>query len=213
MIFRWNCPIISRPTLKGKGKRKSTTTCQHFSLSYTFVTRWLFCLRRFKKFCLCTASLVERTRLTEHKQSFLNLLRQNGCHVTKVYWPKFWYHELLVCIMITAWSHAISILTRFAVWANTDSVFVSEYWRWNAYAIHVSKCLLLPLACFQLYFFVISNRIPSYLSLTSGRLGQVISVLTSSQFNKTFTGVICKCSHCFRALSIGQNRPARPFLS
>ena len=28
-----------------------------------------FCLRRFKKLCLCTASLVERTRLALHKQN------------------------------------------------------------------------------------------------------------------------------------------------
>ena len=35
--------------------------------------------------CLCTACLVERTRLTVHKQSLLNLLRQNGRRVTKVY--------------------------------------------------------------------------------------------------------------------------------
>ena len=34
----------------------------------------------------CLASLAERTRLAEHKQlSFLNLLRQNGRRVTKVY--------------------------------------------------------------------------------------------------------------------------------
>ena len=35
--------------------------------------------------CLCTASHVERTRLAVHKQSFLNLLKQNGGRVTKVY--------------------------------------------------------------------------------------------------------------------------------
>ena len=39
----------------------------------------------FKKLCLCTASLVERTRLAMHKQCFLNLLRQNGRCMTKVY--------------------------------------------------------------------------------------------------------------------------------
>ena len=33
----------------------------------------------------CSASLAERTRLAEHKQSFLNLLRKNGRRVTKVY--------------------------------------------------------------------------------------------------------------------------------
>ena len=44
-----------------------------------------FCLRRFEKLCLCTASLVERTRLAMHKQSFFNLLGQNGHRVTKVY--------------------------------------------------------------------------------------------------------------------------------
>ena len=38
-----------------------------------------------QKLCFCTASLVERTRLAVHKQSFLNLLRQNGRRVTKVY--------------------------------------------------------------------------------------------------------------------------------
>ena len=31
------------------------------------------------------ASLVERTRLAVHKQTFLNLPRQNGLRVTKVY--------------------------------------------------------------------------------------------------------------------------------
>ena len=39
-----------------------------------------------EKFCLCTASLVERTRVAVHKQSFLNLLRQNGGRVAKVYY-------------------------------------------------------------------------------------------------------------------------------
>ena len=38
-----------------------------------------------KMLCLCTASLVKRTRLAVPKQSFLNLLRQNGRRVTKVY--------------------------------------------------------------------------------------------------------------------------------
>ena len=33
----------------------------------------------------CLASLAERTRLAEHKQNFLNILRQNGRRVTKVY--------------------------------------------------------------------------------------------------------------------------------
>ena len=75
----------------------------------------------------------------------------------------------------------------------------------------VDACFVHNLAFFQLYFFVISNRISTYLSLTSGSLGLVISVLTRSQFNKTFTSVICKCSHCLRALSICQKRPARPY--
>ena len=43
---------------------------------------------RFKKLCLCPASLIERTRLAGHKQSFFNVLRQNGRHVTKVYPPR-----------------------------------------------------------------------------------------------------------------------------
>ena len=34
------------------------------------------------------ASLLERTRLAVHKQSFLNLLRQKGCSMTKVYYNK-----------------------------------------------------------------------------------------------------------------------------
>ena len=34
-------------------------------------------------------SLVQRTRLAVHKQSFKNLLRQNGCRMTKVYWWEF----------------------------------------------------------------------------------------------------------------------------
>ena len=34
------------------------------------------------------ASLIERTRLAVHKQSFLNLLRQKGCSTTKVYYHK-----------------------------------------------------------------------------------------------------------------------------
>lgn len=32
-----------------------------------------------EKLCLCTAGPVERTRVAVHKQSFSNLLRQNGC--------------------------------------------------------------------------------------------------------------------------------------
>ena len=37
------------------------------------------------------ASLVLSTRLAVHKQSFLNLLlRQNGCHLTKVYRGILW---------------------------------------------------------------------------------------------------------------------------
>ena len=44
-----------------------------------------------KKLCLCTASLVLSMRLAVHKQSFLNLLlRQNGRHLTKVYWGILW---------------------------------------------------------------------------------------------------------------------------
>ena len=44
-----------------------------------------------KKLCLCTASLILYTRLAVHKQSFLNLLlRQNGHHLTKVYWGILW---------------------------------------------------------------------------------------------------------------------------
>ena len=46
-----------------------------------------------KKLCLCTASLIIYTRLAVHvhKQSFLNLLlRQNGHHLTKVYWGILW---------------------------------------------------------------------------------------------------------------------------
>ena len=34
------------------------------------------------------ASLIERTRLAVHKQSFLNLLRQKGYSMTKVYYHK-----------------------------------------------------------------------------------------------------------------------------
>ena len=34
------------------------------------------------------ASLIERTRLAVHKQSFLNLLRQKGRRMTKVYYHK-----------------------------------------------------------------------------------------------------------------------------
>lgn len=43
-----------------------------------------FCLRTFKKFGLCTDSLVERTRLAMHKQSFSYLQRQNGHSMAKV---------------------------------------------------------------------------------------------------------------------------------
>ena len=44
-----------------------------------------------KKLCLCTACLVLSMRLAVHKQSFLNLLlRQNGRHLTKVYWGILW---------------------------------------------------------------------------------------------------------------------------
>ena len=46
--------------------------------------RWPFCLRRFKKLCLCTASLVERLRLDVHEQNFLNVQRQNGRSMRKV---------------------------------------------------------------------------------------------------------------------------------
>ena len=35
--------------------------------------------------CLCTASLFLSTRLVVHKTKLLNLLRQNGRPVTKVY--------------------------------------------------------------------------------------------------------------------------------
>ena len=38
-----------------------------------------------KSFFLCMANLVLSTRLSVHKPSFLNLLRQNGRHMTKVY--------------------------------------------------------------------------------------------------------------------------------
>ena len=41
-----------------------------------------FCFRRFKKLCLCMASLVLSTRL-----AMLNLLRQNGHCMTKVNFP------------------------------------------------------------------------------------------------------------------------------
>ena len=51
----------------------------------TFVVRCPFCLRRCKKLCLCTSSLLDRTRVAVHKQSFLHLLRQNGRLVSKVY--------------------------------------------------------------------------------------------------------------------------------
>ena len=47
--------------------------------------------RIFKKLCLCTASLVERTRLAAHKQSFSNLPRQNGHRMTKVHCFKITY--------------------------------------------------------------------------------------------------------------------------
>ena len=59
---------------------------QNLPLLLSFVTRHPFCLRKFEKFCLCTASLVLSTRLAVPKQSFSNLLRQNGHRVTKVYW-------------------------------------------------------------------------------------------------------------------------------
>ena len=36
------------------------------------------------------ASLVLSMRLAVHKQSFLNLLRQNGHRMTKVYWGMLW---------------------------------------------------------------------------------------------------------------------------
>ena len=51
----------------------------------TFVVWCPFCLRRCKKLCLCMSSLLDRTRVAVHKQSFLHLLRQNGRHVSKVY--------------------------------------------------------------------------------------------------------------------------------
>ena len=47
---------------------------------------------------LCPASLVERTRLAGHKQSFLNLLRQNGRHVTKVCW--IWNETDVLSVLI-----------------------------------------------------------------------------------------------------------------
>ena len=51
----------------------------------TFVMRQPFCPKRLKKLCICTASLVLTARLTMQKHSFLNLLGQNGHHLTKVY--------------------------------------------------------------------------------------------------------------------------------
>ena len=53
-------------------------------------------LRRFKKLCLCTGSLVPSTRLAIHKQSFLNLLRQNGRHVTKVSYNSQLLNQLII---------------------------------------------------------------------------------------------------------------------
>ena len=47
--------------------------------------------RIFKKLCLCTASLVERTRLAAHKKSFSNLPRQNGHRMIKVHCFKITY--------------------------------------------------------------------------------------------------------------------------
>ena len=32
MVFQWNCPSL-RPTLKGKGKRRLSTTCQRYSFN------------------------------------------------------------------------------------------------------------------------------------------------------------------------------------
>ena len=47
--------------------------------------------RMFKKLCLCTAGLIERTRLATHKRSSSNLPRQNGDRMTKVHCLKITY--------------------------------------------------------------------------------------------------------------------------
>ena len=57
----------------------------HIFSKKTFVTRRPFCLKILKKLCFCTASLAIRTRLAMQKQSFFNLLGQNGGRMTKVY--------------------------------------------------------------------------------------------------------------------------------
>ena len=50
----------------------------------TFLMLRPFCLWTFKKLCLCMADLNLSMMLAVHKQSFLNLLRQNGRRMTKV---------------------------------------------------------------------------------------------------------------------------------
>ena len=72
-----------------------------------------FCLRRFKKLCLCTASLVLSTRLTMHKQSFLNLLRQSGCPVTKVYWTFFLRILIKICLSGSSFNFWMQMLLVF----------------------------------------------------------------------------------------------------
>ena len=63
-------------------------SCKRFLL---FLSRGgNFFIRRVKKLCLWTASLVLSTRLAVDKQTFSNLLRQND-RVTKVYSPRLIY--------------------------------------------------------------------------------------------------------------------------
>ena len=68
-------------------KLENSTVLSEVVATYrvTFLMVWPFCLWTFKKLCLCMANLVLSKRLAVRKPSFLNLLRQNGRRMTKVY--------------------------------------------------------------------------------------------------------------------------------
>ena len=68
-------------------KLENSTVLSEVVATYrvTFLMAWPFCLWTFKKLCLCMANLVLSKRLAVRKPSFLNLLRQNGRRMTKVY--------------------------------------------------------------------------------------------------------------------------------
>ena len=117
-----------------------------------------FCLKRFQKLYLCPASLVERTRLAGHKQSFLNLLRQNGRHVTKVYclcFSTFWRCLYLYYLSKYYLFHWVLCSTLLAVvWASRFYNVMSALYKYfkNPYFFKYIVSLLSMESVFRLCF-------------------------------------------------------------